>query len=156
MNSLAELLEEAYKEALHHCIAPKSSALKLDEQLHSFGVVEGAPGLLHAFSEILLNALQAPVKPADQKIWVDLVHSANGDPAKLVQIEVRDNGPGFSADQVKFLPRPFFTTRVVGVGLGLYVASEILRAHSGTLSLVPGPPGIVRVSLPLKSVSAKE
>ena len=50
-------------------------------------------------------------------------------------------------------PSPFFTTRNVGLGLGLTVSRKIIETHHGRLEIVPpqsGQSGIVRVSLPLE------
>jgi nitrogen fixation/metabolism regulation signal transduction histidine kinase len=47
---------------------------------------------------------------------------------------------------------PFFTTRNVGLGLGLAVTNKIIQTHSGKLEIPPprqGAPGLVRVSLPM-------
>ena len=51
------------------------------------------------------------------------------------------------------MPSPFFTTRNVGLGLGLTVSQKIIETHRGRLEIVPpqtGQHGIVRVSLPLE------
>jgi nitrogen fixation/metabolism regulation signal transduction histidine kinase len=51
------------------------------------------------------------------------------------------------------VPSPFFTTRNVGLGLGLTVSRKIIETHHGRLEIVPpqsGQSGVVRVSLPLE------
>ena len=58
----------------------------------------------------MLNALQA--NPADPKIGVHLhADSAGNQGLRGLQIEVQDNGAGFSAEAVKKAFVPFFTTR---------------------------------------------
>ena len=52
------------------------------------------------------------------------------------------------------MPSAFFTTRNVGLGLGLTVSRKIIETHHGKLEIVPpqaGQPGVVRVSLPVDS-----
>jgi nitrogen fixation/metabolism regulation signal transduction histidine kinase len=76
---------------------------------------------------------------------------ANRGGAPDVQIEVQDNGAGFTAEAAQKAPAPFFTTRNVGLGLGLTVSRKIIETHHGKLEIVPpqaGQPGVVRVSLP--------
>ena len=47
-------------------------------------------------------------------------------------ILVADNGPGF-LDPSDFLVQPFMTRKSDGMGLGLYIANEVMRAHDGQL-----------------------
>ena len=35
-----------------------------------------------------------------------------------LEIEIQDNGAGFSPEALEKVPQPFFTTRNVGLGLG--------------------------------------
>ena len=66
---------------------------------------------------------------------------------------MQDNGAGFTAEAAKKVPAPFFTTRNVGLGLGLTVSQKIIETHHGKLEIVPaqsGQSGVVRVSLPLE------
>ena len=77
---------------------------------------------------------------------------ANGKGLRVLQIEVQDNGAGFTPEAAKRAFEPFFTTRIVGVGLGLTVVRKIIEAHRGKVEiLVPksGQGGVVRISLPL-------
>ncbi|MBK9218891.1 MAG: sensor histidine kinase [Uliginosibacterium sp.] len=46
---------------------------------------------------------------------------------------VADNGPGFSNDTPEDLVTPFFTRRNGGMGLGLYIVSEVMRVNHGRL-----------------------
>ena len=50
------------------------------------------------------------------------------------------------------VPSPFYTTRNVGLGLGLAVSQKIIETHHGKLEIVPSPSGLVRVSLPAESI----
>ena len=60
---------------------------------------------------------------------------------KLVEIEVRDNGPGISPDQMEKLFSPFLSTKKGrGTGLGLPVSQKILSEHGGRV-LVQSSPG---------------
>jgi len=113
------------------------------------------PRLKHALAEIMLNALQAnPKKPT---VGVHLSTASNKDGRQDLQIEIEDNGSGFTAETAQKVPSPFFTTRNVGLGLGLTVSRKIIETHRGKLEIVPpqaGQHGIVRVSLPIDSAVA--
>ena len=49
-----------------------------------------------------------------------------------IGIIVADNGPGFF-DPPDFLTQPFMTRKSDGMGMGLYIANEVMRAHDGQL-----------------------
>ena len=60
---------------------------------------------------------------------------------------------GFTPDAAQKVPEAFYTTRNVGLGLGLMVSHKILERHHGKLEVVApkaGRAGIVRLTLPLE------
>jgi len=149
---LAPLLDAAYQEAReHHPV--KASQLKHETLGKEVVVAGNKSALTHALAEVMLNGLQA--NPADPKINVRLQAESAGNGVKRLQIEVEDNGPGFTAEATQKACEPFFTTRNVGLGLGLTVAERIIEAHRGKLEIVApksGQRGIVRISLPIEPV----
>lgn len=46
-----------------------------------------------------------------------------------VELRVRDWGEGISKENQKQLFKPFFTTKEAGMGIGLFIASQILETH---------------------------
>lgn len=58
-----------------------------------------------------------------------------------IQLMLADNGPGVAADLRESLFNPFVSGRPEGLGLGLGIARDILRALDGELSLAPSPLG---------------
>jgi len=50
-----------------------------------------------------------------------------------VELSVTDNGPGVSAEAMKRIFDPFFSTKENGTGLGLASAHSVGRAHDGTV-----------------------
>jgi signal transduction histidine kinase len=145
---LAPLIEEAYQEACKYQPA-KSAQLRCETSAKPVVVNGDRAALKHALSEVMLNALQA--NPSDAKIGVRLHAQSNGDTPNAVEIEVQDNGTGFTQEAISKAPSPFFTTRNVGLGLGLTVSRKIVETHQGRLEITskPGQAGIVRISLPL-------
>jgi signal transduction histidine kinase len=146
---LAPLLEEAYQEARKYQPA-KAAQLKYDAPSNQVVVSGNRSALKHALSEVMLNGLQA--NPGDAKIGVHLHAESTGNGLQGLQIEVQDNGPGFTPEAAQKACVPFFTTRNVGLGLGLTVSRKIIETHNGRLEIVPpksGQPGMVRISLPL-------
>ena len=54
-----------------------------------------------------------------------------------VEIRVRDNGNGIPQKALDKIFQPFFTTKATGqgVGLGLSLSYDIIKAHGGTLTV---------------------
>ena len=148
---MSSLIEEAYQDARKYQPA-KAGSLKYDNGGKPVFVNGDRAALKHALTEVMINALQA--NPADPKVGVRLETNTHGDPAAGLSIEVQDNGGGFTLETVQKAMAPFYTTRNVGLGLGLTVTRKIIETHHGKLELVTpatGQSGIVRISLPLDS-----
>ena len=148
---IAPLIEEAYQEACKYQPA-KSAQLRYEHTNKPILLNGDRAALKHAFIEVMLNALQA--NPGEPKIGVRM-HQAdsNGTEGRAIRIEVQDNGTGFSAEALQNAPTPFFSTRNVGLGLGLTVTRKIVETHHGKLEIVPaktGNAGVVRISLPVE------
>jgi len=148
--TVEKLVEDAYQEARKHQPA-EAAQLKCENGGKSIIITGDRAALKHALAEIMLNALQA--NPKTPTIGVRLQTGTNSEGGQNVQIEVQDNGSGFTAEAAGKVPSPFFTTRNVGLGLGLTVSQKIIETHHGLLEIIPpqtGQHGIVRVSLPME------
>lgn len=53
--------------------------------------------------------------------------------AERVQVSVCDRGPGVAPANLQRLFEPFFSTKPEGIGMGLSISSDIVRAHGGAL-----------------------
>ena len=127
---LADLIESdarLHESACHFELAEGLAPLTLDRaqiQQVVFTLVRNA---FEALDERPLGAREVVVATA---------RAADGD----VLIEVRDNGPGISAEIAQRLFDPFCTTKTAGTGLGLASSRTIARAHGGTLEHRPNTP----------------
>jgi len=72
------------------------------------------------------------------------------DRADTVRLSVKDAGLGLSAEAVKKIFEPFYTTKSDGMGIGLSVSRSIIEAHGGSLWATPneGPGVTFSFSLP--------
>ena len=113
----------------------------------SVSVDEARVSLL--LKNLLSNALRYSTEPDDPvEVEIDL------DDKDLV-FQVRDHGPGITADQAEHLGEPFYrgdpsrTRDTGGTGLGLYLATLVAKAHDGSLRLlqVPGKGACFEVRL---------
>jgi signal transduction histidine kinase len=146
---LAPLLDEAYQEARKHQPG-KNNPLKYDAGATPVMMTGDRAALKHALAEVILNALQA--NPGDPKIGVRTRAEPGGNGTPGLQIEFQDNGAGFTPEAIQKAAAPFFTTRNVGLGLGLTVSRKIIETHRGKLEILApktGHAGLVRITLPL-------
>ena len=81
---------------------------------------------------LVSNALQA--SPAGGVIAVGVLRAADA-----VEVTVRDDGPGISAQDLPRIFETYFTTRAGGTGLGLAISKRIVEQHGGTLSVASAP-----------------
>lgn len=80
---------------------------------------------------LLVNACQA-LKKCEHK---GLIKINVTEKVRHIYIQVSDNGPGLSAEQLKKLFEPFYTTKEEGTGLGLYIAKRLVEKNNGRLSV---------------------
>jgi signal transduction histidine kinase len=66
-----------------------------------------------------------------------------------VTLEVRDSGPGLTAEQLARVGQPFYTTKSRGLGVGLALSRRVLDRCGGRLEIdsAPGQGTVVRLCL---------
>lgn len=120
-----------------------------------FGVVPSVIGHEGRLVQVVLNplvngmqAMQHAGRSERMTMQVRTRTTADG----WAEIEIRDQGPGFSSEVISRLGEPYVTTKsdAGGTGLGLFVSRGIVEAHGGRMSFDGAPDGgaIVRVALP--------
>ncbi len=80
---------------------------------------------------LIKNAFQALEKSKDGKVQV----SAFKNVENRVIIEVKDNGSGIPVNIIDDIFIPFYTTKNNGSGIGLSLSRQIMRLHSGTITV---------------------
>lgn len=147
---LDDLIVEAFQDA-HAFQSVKAAKLNYKSGNEEAWIVSGdAKALKHALSEVMLNALQA--NPENPNVAVQVMEHKNGGGDPKLDIEVRDMGAGFTAETAKKASEPFFSTRAVGLGLGLTVTRKIIEGHNGKMEISAsekGGTGVVRITLPV-------
>jgi len=84
--------------------------------------------LLGVLLNLVNNALQACGSGAELRLQISVVNN-------YIQIELSDNGPGMTPENLVRAQEPFFTTKTHGTGLGLAVAQVVARGHQGEFHL---------------------
>jgi two-component system, LuxR family, sensor kinase FixL len=79
---------------------------------------------------LIRNAIEAVANCINRERWVRIrLRHVDGE----IQVEIEDNGPGVSPDIAQHLFEPFETTKLRGMGLGLSLSLEMVKAHGGSL-----------------------
>lgn len=88
-------------------------------------------------SQAFLNLLDNAAKAFGANKGMIEVRTKHLEGPQRIAIVIEDSGCGIDGDQMEQVFDAFFTTRPVGsgVGLGLTVARDIIRAHRGTIHL---------------------
>jgi signal transduction histidine kinase len=100
---------------------------------------------------LLLNAIEALAAVSDRPRRI-VLESASAGPG-LVELRVRDNGPGIAPADRERIFDALYSTKPHGTGVGLSISRAIVRAHGGRIECVPAEPhgALFRVVLPVRS-----
>ena len=86
-------------------------------------------------------------------------HSVNISGQNVVEIRIKDPGPGISKDIMEHIFEPYVTTKTKGTGLGLAIVKKIVEEHDGTVWLENNEPGTgasAIIQLPTKLQKSEE
>jgi len=120
--------------------------------------IQGAAGELNqVWMNVLGNAVDALAGRAGAELVVATRPATiRGEP--VVEVEIRDNGPGIDPRDLPRLFEPFFTTKPVGqgTGLGLSIAYGAVKDHGGdiTVTSTRGAGASFVVRLPIRGRAA--
>ena len=115
----------------------RSAGINLKQQADFDGHILGLPGeLRQMFANLVGNAIEA-VGPRHGTITLRAYASRDWRRERPgLRVVVADDGPGIPAEVRASIFEPFFTTKgESGTGLGLWIASDILRKYDGTMRL---------------------
>lgn len=133
--------------AHHHPDCPIVITRDLDSAIPLISVVQ--QDIAHVFLNVLQNAFHAvhartsnhdgPIQPPDTSAWaqgiptIDVSTRRHND---VIEVRIRDNGPGIPLLIRDKIFQPFFTTKSTGegTGLGLSISHDIVvKGHGGEL-----------------------
>ncbi|MFC3674167.1 ActS/PrrB/RegB family redox-sensitive histidine kinase [Ferrovibrio xuzhouensis] len=98
------------------------------------------PEIIHGLSNLLQNAMEFATSRVDVELrWDD----------RRIYLDILDDGPGLNVDILSALGEPYVTSRpdAGGMGLGVFIAMNLLRRSGATVALANRPGGGARASV---------
>jgi signal transduction histidine kinase len=118
--------------------------------------------LRQLFMNLVVNAFEALGNKGTVRIEVTVeladyeLGSESPQDARIVVIEVSDDGPGIPAELSDRVFSPFFTTKPRGNGLGLAIVRKIVVAHEGQIDVTAPADGGTRFRVKLPVAGPRE
>lgn len=130
ITTLAELFARTEQLMQQHI---SSNAIAFTARVEPLSLeVTADPELLE---QVLINLLRNAVEAVEgQSNAAISLEGRIGESGRVV-VEVKDNGPGISAEIQERIFVPFFTTKPEGSGIGLSLSRQIMRLHRGSISV---------------------
>ncbi len=115
--------------------------------------------LKEALAHIFNNALEAMPSGGTLTVSTRATHYPDSQlelqdngvpPGAVTEISIADTGTGIAPEDIPNLFRPFHTSKVKGMGLGLSISRRIIRGHSGEIMISSDKSGgtLVKIILP--------
>ena len=159
------LVDEYAQLAFHSARANDTNfQLEIKQDLDSsIGIIDVIPQDL---GRVFLNLVGNSCHATDEKrlaaggdyaptVWITTARKED-----VVEIRIRDNGPGIPDDMLDKIFNPFVTTKPTGkgTGLGLSICSDIVREHGGHISVTSevGEFTEMLVTLPLVATALEQ
>lgn len=150
VNIIARSLAEFQREQM--ALRGVELELELDDSVPPV-LVDDAQ-LRQALLNLLRNATDAVADVGGGRVVLasQLTAAAHGpgETGRMVELCVRDNGPGVPEEAASKLFDPFFSLKANGTGLGLALTHQIIREHGGHIRVEshPGQGATFAISLP--------
>lgn len=122
--------------------------LELDAALP--GILVDAGRIRQLLHNLIKNAIEAT--PAGERCRLTLTtrhRDENG--FNGIELQIRDQGPGFSDEIMEHLFEPYVTTKAKGTGLGMPIVKKIVEEHNGSITaenVADGASVTVRLPMP--------
>ena len=140
----------AFIRAVVEASSAEGVAVEIRDQLSQDPAIIADPALRQVLGVLFDNDAEAGAR----RIVVTL-----GQAGELLEITVRDDGPGFAPEILDRLGKPYTSTKTrPGAGLGLFLLMNVIRSLGGTVEAAnpPAGGGEVRLRLPLSALAPQE
>jgi nitrogen fixation/metabolism regulation signal transduction histidine kinase len=132
--TVAELFERV-KQLMSPQIAEKKILWNISIDPKSLELTADPEMVEQVLINLIMNAIHAVEHEENGVIRMSAHMDARGHPS----IQVADNGPGIHKEVQEKIFIPFFTTKKGGTGIGLSLSRQIMRMHSGSITVQSRP-----------------
>lgn len=100
------------------------------------------------FVNVIVNAIDALSEVTDRsrELRVHVASQMSG-----ITIQFIDNGPGIPEEELGKVFEPYYTTKPLGMGLGLCICREIVRSHQGEIKAIRMEPRGTKIEITLRA-----
>lgn len=85
------------------------------------------------FKQIVLNILLNS-KDAVKEVESPIIEISATENDEDIELYFKDNGYGMDADDLQYIFEPFYTTKISGNGVGMFVVKQIVDENGGSIS----------------------
>jgi signal transduction histidine kinase len=120
--------------------------IEIDSHLEEIPLIEGDEEKIKTcLMNVIANGIQA--MPAGGKLQISASRKQND-----ILFEILDTGEGITPEDLKKVFQPYFTTKPLGIGLGLALTKRIVEEHHGNIEInsTPGKGTKVTLTLPVR------
>jgi two-component system sensor kinase FixL len=151
VESLPKLLEEVSALGLLG-VNEREVALRIERDPAVDLVLVDKVQIQQVLLNLIRNAMEAMRAMATRRLFIRALPVDD-----MVEIQIRDDGPGLPEVVKAKLFQPFVTTKTNGMGVGLSLCRTIIEAQGGRLTAEsePGNGTIFRFTLPIAPPSAR-
>jgi len=147
--SFATIIEQVVR-LLSYRIEKEHVSLTQDVDENTPGIWMEANSMQQVLLNLISNALDALAESQQKEIHIE-VHREDD----FIQLTVADSGRGLAPESLEKIYEPFFTTKPIGrgTGLGLATSRSIIESHGGNITCESklGVGTIFKIILPIKT-----
>jgi len=127
-------------------ISPQTNAKKITIETQLDPSIEKVWLDADKIKQVILNLLSNAIDFTSEGGKIEIITKNHADKGTLavVQIDIKDNGPGIPPSHIGNVFDPYFTTKHKsdmhkGTGLGLFIAHQNVQDHGGTIEVKNNP-----------------
>ncbi|MGY3718140.1 histidine kinase N-terminal domain-containing protein [Sutcliffiella cohnii] len=83
--------------------------------------------------QVLLNLIINSIDALNNREKPKVIKISNSESGRFVGISISNNGPEIPENTIGTIFEPFYSTKELGTGIGLFVCKNIIEKHNGTI-----------------------